>query len=111
LTLVVDIEEDPIVMLKSFGRGELGLSSEKGVLGIKAEKPHRRYDSVLEVRFHLDVSTLADLSLLFAIANYTRSLPEIGFIGNYFDATSFSDGNLAFISTQIDTDWGWLKLL
>lgn len=109
--MVVDIEEDPILVLEGFGRGELGLGSEERVVGIKAQEPHGGYDGILEVGFHLDVSTLAYLSLLFAVANDTGSLPKIGFVGDDLDTASFSDGNFAFISTEIDTDGGRLKLL
>jgi hypothetical protein len=80
-------------------------------VGVKAQEPHGRYNGVLEVGFHLDVSALADLSLLFAVANHTGSLPEIGFIGDDLDTASFSDGNFAFVGSEIDTDRGRLKLL
>lgn len=111
MALIVDIEGDSILVLEGFGWGEFGLSPEERVGGVKAEESHGWYDGVFEVGFHFNVSTFADLSLLFAVANNTGSLPEIGLIGDDLDATSFSDGDFAFVSTKIDTDGSRLKLL
>lgn len=80
-------------------------------MGIEAEESHGSDDCIFEVGFHFNISTFADLSLLFSITDDAGSLPEVGLVGDDFYTSSFSDCDFAFVCANIDTDGGWNKLL
>jgi hypothetical protein len=105
-TLIFNLKGNAVIFIHTFGRTEFFLSSEHWIIRSKTKESVRVGNGIFEVRFHFDISSFTNISLVCSIADNDGGLSKVSLISDDLNSSSLGYGDFASPGTKIDTDRG-----